>query len=134
MFSPLVLQRLADLPFKAGTVKTMTLADLFDWTRASVYGDLRPGALPQTQLRRNLQRNYTRLLARLTVAPYPGTPYDAQALARYELRRLAAGVHGLQRRSNLDEQTRAHLDALQNDVARALDAKLLLPAAPAAPE
>jgi hypothetical protein len=134
MFSPLVLQRLADLPSKAGTVKTMTLADLFDWTRASVYGDLRSGAPPQTQLRRNLQRNYTRLLARLTVAPYPGTPYDAQALARYELRSLAVDLHGLQRRSNLDEQARAHLDALQNDIARALDAKLLLPATPAAPE
>ncbi len=32
MFTPLVLQRLADLPSKAGTTKPMTMADLFTWT------------------------------------------------------------------------------------------------------
>jgi len=127
MFSPLVLQRLADLPSKAKPGTTMSLADLFSWTRASIYGNLAGGASPQSQIRRNLQRNYTRLLARLTVAPYPDTPYDAQALARHELLSVAGNVRGLLRRDDLDVQTKAHLEALQDDVARALHGKTLLP-------
>jgi hypothetical protein len=132
MFAPLVLQRLADMPTKAAAGSTMTLADLFTWTQTSVFGGLDAGR-PSTQIRRNLQRAYARMLARMITSPVPGTPLDAQALARLEL----TSVDGLTKRalakSALDLQARAHLVALQADVERALDAKFVLPVAVAVP-
>jgi hypothetical protein len=123
MFSPLVLQRLDDMPTKAAPGATMSLADLFDWTQTSVFGDLANGRTPKTAIRRNLQRTYARLLARMATVPFAGTPLDAQALARHELVSIAGDVRGSLMRGNLDLQTRAHLEALQTDVNRALDTR-----------
>jgi len=128
MFDPLVLGRLADLPSKAGSsYHPMTLADLFTWTQLSVFGDLqrdRPGA---TALHHNLQRSYARLLEMLAVSPEPGTPYDAQALARHELVSVAGNVRASLRRSDLDLATRAHLEALQDEIGRALGTRNVIP-------
>ena len=121
MYSPLVLQRLADLPSKAATYKPMTMADLFTWTQSSVYGDLVSGTPATTSIHRNLQRNYARMLERMATAPPTGTPYDAQALARHELVALAHGVHRSLGKPNLDLITRAHLEALGDEVSRTLD-------------
>ena len=128
MFAPLVLQRLADMPMKAAAGSTMTLADLFTWTQTSVFGDLDAGR-PSTQIRRNLQRAYARMLARMITSPVPGTPLDAQALARVELTSVDGLTKHALAKSGLDLQTRAHLVALQADVERALDAKFVLPIA-----
>ena len=126
MYSPLVLQRLADLPTKARPGATMTLADLFSWTQTAVFHDLNA---PGSQIRRNLQRRYARLLGTLVTAPSAGTPLDAQALARYELVALDGSVtHALAGRS-LDLQTRAHLTGIRVDVRRALSAQTVVPAA-----
>jgi len=128
MFDPLVLGRLADLPSKAGSLyHPMTLADLFTWTQRSVFGDLqreRPGT---TALHHNLQRSYARLLEMLAVSPEPGTPYDAQALARHELVSVAGNVRASLRRSDLDLATRSHLEALQDEIGRALDTRNVIP-------
>jgi len=125
MYSPLVLQRLADLPTKTRPGRTMTLADLFSWTQTAVFHDV---AAPRSQIRRNLQRRYARLLGSLVTAPAAGTPLDAQALARYELLALDANVsHALAGRG-LDLQTRAHLTGIRVDVRRALSAQSVLPA------
>ena len=126
MFSPLVLQRLVDMPTKAAPGATMTTADLFAWTQNSVYGDLANGRMPKSAITRNLQRTYARLLVKLAVAPFPGTPYDAQALARHELIALSAVTRGNLMRSGLDLQTRAHLEALQGDINRGLDTKSVI--------
>lgn len=128
MFNPLVLQRLADLPAKAaGSYHPMTMADLFTWTQTSVFGDLQTAHAASTTLHRNLQRSYARLLETLAVAPEPGTPYDAQALAHHELVALAGAVRSSLRRSGLDLATRAHLEALQDEIQRALDTKNVMP-------
>lgn len=121
MFSPLVLQRLADLPSKAAAVRPMTMADLFTWTQTSVFGDLDGAARPTTSVHRNLQRSYARMLERLAAAPPTGTPYDAQALARHELVALGGAVRHRLATGTLDLQSRAHLEALGDEVRRTLD-------------
>jgi hypothetical protein len=128
MFAPLVLQRLADMPTKARPGTTMSLADLFSWTQTSMFGDIAKGR-PSSQIRRNLQRAYARMLARMAVAPLPGTPLDAQALARVELADLDDATKRALATHGLDLQTRAHLAALRTDVEHALDAKAVLPVA-----
>jgi hypothetical protein len=52
---------------------------------------------------------------------------DAQALARHELVALSGSVHGNMMHGGLDVQTRAHLEALDTDVDRALDARNVIP-------
>ncbi|MBV8150929.1 MAG: zinc-dependent metalloprotease [Candidatus Eremiobacteraeota bacterium] len=123
MFNPLVLSRLADLPTKAAPGSTMTLADLFAWTQSAVYGDLSTGKIANASaVRRNLQRRYAARLGRLATTPDPGTPYDAQSLARYELvdlaGRIGTALHGAR-----DVQTKAHLEAMRSDVRRFLTAR-----------
>ncbi|HTD38556.1 MAG TPA: zinc-dependent metalloprotease, partial [Candidatus Limnocylindrales bacterium] len=121
MYNPTVLARLADLPTKAKKGETMTLADLFTWSQASIYGDIANGKVAQaTVVRRNLQRRYANMLAAMATKPAPGTPYDAQALARYELVALDKSVATALNRPGLDVQTRAHLGALHDDVSRTL--------------
>jgi hypothetical protein len=127
MFAPLTLARLADMPTKAGSDKPMTLADLFTWTQQSVFTDLASGKPDRTLLRHNLQRNYTRMLEHIAFTPSEGTPYDAQALALHE---LVAEQSYLKRDlavSNLDLETRAHLEALASEVHRSLDTKDVTP-------
>ena len=129
MFSPLVLERLNDMPTKTKPGETMSLADLFSWTQHAVYADLVAGRPSPSEIHRNLQRRYTRLLAELITAPATGTPLDAQALARLELSTVSADVTKELKRPGLDLQTQAHLRALQVDASRALDAKMVLPPA-----
>ena len=114
MFAPVVLQRLADMPTKAAPGSTMTLADLFTWTQRSIFGDLALGR-PTTQIRRNEQRAYARMLARLATRPARDTPPDAQALARLELTNVAGDAKRALAKPVLDLQTRAHLVALRID-------------------
>ena len=127
MYGPLVLSRLVDLPSKAKPGETMTIADLFAWSQASIYGDIANGRVAQaTPIRRNLQRRYATMLHTLALAPPRGTPYDAQALARFELKALDHDLAAAELRSGLDVQTRAHLGALHDDVSRALKAQRVI--------
>ena len=121
MFAPLVLERLADLPAKTErTESTMSLADLFVWSQRSIFGDLMAGKPGGSTLHRNLQRTYARLLEHIALAPRPGIPYDAQALARHELTALLTDAGRSERAPNLDLQTRSHLEALTAEVRRSL--------------
>jgi hypothetical protein len=127
MYAPLVLARLADMPTKAKPGETMTLADLFQWSQASIYGDIANGRVAQAnQVHRNLQRRYANVLRALALEPRPGTPYDAQALARFELAALDRNVTSALTRPGLDVQTRAHLGALHDDVSRTLKAQRVI--------
>jgi hypothetical protein len=128
MFAPVLLQRLDDLPTKYGAGSTMDLADLFTWTQTSVFGDL-GGAKPSPgEIRRNLQQTYARMLAKMLLAPDPGTPFDAQSLARAELialrdvSRRAAATRGH------DALTNAHLVSLAAIADQALTARTVVPA------
>jgi hypothetical protein len=127
MFQPLMLQRLDDLAMKSSPGQTMSLADLFDWTQASVYGDLRSRGYAPTQVRRNLQQWYARYLINLWLKPEAGTPYDAQSLARFKLGQLQGDVRSALSRGGSDELTRAHLENLDTIVSRALDTRNVVP-------
>jgi hypothetical protein len=127
MYAPLTLARLADMPTKAKPGETMTLADLFEWSQRSIYGDIANGKVAQaTQVHRNLQRRYATMLRTMALTPTPGTPFDAQALARYELAALDNSVTSALGRRGFDVQTRAHLAALHDDVSRALKAQRVI--------
>ena len=115
------------MQLKAKPGETMSVADLFAWTQSSIYGDVQKGRAPKGPLRRNLQRMYAHLLEKIAVAPWPGTPPDAQALARLELTSLSGNLHKAITASGLDLQTRAHYAALQVEVDRALEARGVIP-------
>jgi hypothetical protein len=124
LFAPLTLQRIDDLStkYKAGT--TMTLTDLFDWSRGGIFGDVTNGKASQDGVvRRNLQIRFAKRLATMWTSPAAGTPTDAQALARLQLEDLAADTGQQLRTAHLDEMTRAHLEALQAIAKQALEAR-----------
>jgi len=124
MFQPLMFARLDDLSMKARPGATMSLADLFDWTQASVYGDLRDPRGPAIgEVHRALQQWYARKLISIWLSPDPGTPYDAQSMARAELVSLSGDVHAVLRRPVADELTRAHVASLDDVVTRALQSR-----------
>jgi len=81
-------------------------------------------------VRRNLQQSYARMLVALWLQPDPGTPYDAQSLARAKLVQLRSDVHAALSRGGLDELQRAHLENLETVVARALDTRNVIPPIP----
>ncbi|HXW76296.1 MAG TPA: zinc-dependent metalloprotease, partial [Candidatus Eremiobacteraceae bacterium] len=129
IFQPLMLQRIDDLSTKAKPGQTMSLADLFAWTQQSVFGDLHNGSLTTIPIvHRGLQQHYVSMLASLLLSPAPGTPFDAQALAREELVSLQSDLHGALGSSKLDTITRAHLELLQARVSRTLSAQTTVPA------
>ncbi len=128
LFAPLTLQRIDDLSTKYPAGTTMTLTDLFDWTRTGIFGDIASGAIARAGVvRRNAQMQFARRLAQLWIAPAAGTPTDAQSLARLQLEFLshdaAVALHG-----KSDEITRAHLEALEALAKQALDARATLAA------
>jgi hypothetical protein len=121
LYTPVTLQRLDDMDLKYRSGSTMDLGDLFTWMQQTLYSDVAAGkSIPL--IRRNLQRNYTALLSKLTNAPLPGTPADAQSLSRYELQALHQSIAAALRAGVPDLMTRVHLQAMDSDVQRALNA------------
>ena len=127
IFQPLMLQRLDDLAMRSSPGQTMSLADLFDWTQSGIYGDLRSKEYAPSEVRRNLQQWYARYLIGVWLRPDPGTPYDAQSLARLKLVQLQSDVRAALGRSGQAEMTRAHLESLNAVVSRALDTRNVVP-------
>ncbi len=131
LFMPTMLQRLDDLPLKYSHGSTMSIEDAFAWTQAAVFGDIRNGRVANVgEVHRSLQQSYARMLAQMVVAPQPGTPYDAQSLARAELVSLRGDVKAAEK-SHLDALTSAHLEALAAVADQALSARMEIPMAPA---
>ncbi len=128
LFTPGTMTRLADGAYetKAGS-RAMGLDDLFDWTQAAIWGDVRPGVRTIDAIHRGLQRRYTNLLVAYALAPsfvlgaigYPG---DTASLASYELRRLAPALDAALRSRSLDVPTRAHLEDVRARVRHASNA------------
>lgn len=122
LFAPLRLQRIADLSSKYGRA-AMTLPDLFNWVQSGILGDLADGRVAgDGVIRRNLQVAYAKRLAKMWLNPQPGTPSDAQGLARLQLGRLQHDAALGLRSSKLDELTRAHLEELRAIAQQALEA------------
>ena len=127
MFVPLMLQRLDDLSMKYRAGDTMSLADLFGWMQTSAFGDLRASSLHVVpEIHRNLQQRYARLLAAMVLHPADGTPYDAQSLARSELKSLGNDLRAALATRKLDAVTKAHLEGLSDLVSQTLDAKTII--------
>lgn len=125
MFAPLRLQRIDDLASKYAAGTTMSLTDLFDWTREGIFGEITTGAIAKDgPIRRNLQMRFAKRLADLWTSPEAGTPPDAQALAHLQLEQLAHSTAIALHTSRLDELTRAHLEALGAVAHQALDARV----------
>ena len=132
LFAPLTLQRIDELQTKYSHNATMDLADLFNWSRATIFGDLsNGGAAKAGVVRRNLQMRFVKRLAHLWTSPATGTPPDAQALARLELAAVADSAGTGLRRAGADTLTRAHLESLRELAKQALDARAII--APPAP-
>ncbi|HTX60505.1 MAG TPA: zinc-dependent metalloprotease [Verrucomicrobiae bacterium] len=128
LFAPLTLQRIDDLSTKYAPGTTMSLADLFDWTRNGIFGDVASGGVARDGVvRRNLQVLFAKRLAQLWVAPAKETPSDAQALARLQLVDLSGACSSALRR-DLDELSRAHVEALQAIADQALQARATIAA------
>jgi hypothetical protein len=127
MFQPLMLSRIDDLSLKAKPGATMSLPDLFSWTQASVFGDLRGGLSTIPLIHRAEQQSYTALLSAMLLAPAPDTPSDAQALARMELTNTQSSIHAVLGSSKVDAMTRAHLEDMQVRIGRALNAQTVIP-------
>ncbi len=133
LFAPLTLSRIDDLSTKYDPGATMTLTDLFDWTRDGIFGDIENGKAVQAGVvSRNAQVNFAKRLAKLWTSPASGTPPDAQALARLQLEHLVNATSSALHRSNLNELTQAHLEALRALAQQALEARATI-AAPATP-
>ncbi|MFY9663619.1 MAG: zinc-dependent metalloprotease, partial [Candidatus Cybelea sp.] len=128
IFSPILLQRLDDLSLKYGTGRTMSLSDAFAWTQSAVFGDLRGKNLSAMgEVHRSLQQWYVRMLAQMLLAPKPGTPYDAQSLARAELVAVRDEARAVRQGSRLEDLTSAHLGALEAVADQALSARMAVP-------
>ncbi len=123
LFAPLTLQRIDDLALKYRRGSTMSLSDLFNWGRASIFGNLASGATYDGVVRRNLQIRYAQRLAKLWTSPVAGTPPDAQALARLQLVDLQREASEGALRTGSDEMAQAHLEALAAIAKQALDAR-----------
>jgi len=131
LFAPLTLSRIDDLSTKYDSGATMTLTDLFDWTRGGIFGNITNGKPAQAGIvLRNAQVNFAKRLAKLWISPARGTPPDAQALARLQLEYLVRDTSSALQHPRLDELTQAHLEALRALAQQALDARATM-AAPA---
>ena len=128
MFSPDAMSRLANAQYIAQPgVRTMKLDDLYGWTQAAVWDDLRPGMRTIDPLHRGLQRRFTRLLIAYSLAPSfvvesIGYPADTVPLASFELRRLDSRLVQALHAANVDAATRAHLEDMHARVQNALTA------------
>jgi hypothetical protein len=117
LFQPLVLQRIDENPSLA-TARTMTIEDLFTWLQSAIYGDLKSNMT--SIVRRNLQVTYEEKLIEVATKPAAGTPSDAQALAKLQLKNLhAAAMQAVENRSQ-SPLTVAHLEDLARRSASAL--------------
>jgi hypothetical protein len=124
MYAPLTLDRLDSYALKYPAGATMSLEDLFDWSRASIFGNLRDGSIAKAGVvRRNLQMRYAQLLSGLWLSPGAGTPSDARALARLALVQLADDTQAGLKSPHLTQLARAQLGALGAVASQALNAR-----------
>src|SRR5579872_356404 len=123
LFAPLTLERIDDLQTKYAGRATMNIADLFRWTESGIYGELAGSREMQDGVvRRNLQMRFVKQLGLMWTAPAPGTPADAQALARATLTHVVHDGNVALASLKLDELTRAHVEAIVAIAKQALEA------------
>ncbi len=123
LFAPLTLQRIDEFSSRFAPGTTMSIADLFDWTRTGIFGDLADGSIARAGVvRRNEQMAFAKRLVDLWISPAAGIPPDAQALARLQLVALVRDTKKASR-LKLDETTEAHVEALRAVAQQGLNAQ-----------
>jgi uncharacterized protein DUF4953/uncharacterized protein DUF5117 len=125
--APALLARLREA--ESRSPDAFRLAEHFDRLTRSLWGEVGGGApaalkaLEGPGTRRQVQRAYVDRLASMVVAPPPGTPDDARALARLQLVRIdARAAKALAGEAPLGDYTRAHLLESRARIKRALEA------------
>jgi hypothetical protein len=134
LLSPLTLERLHDSELKlAPQHDAFTVAELLDRLTTLIFAEVQ--SLPEQEytnrqpavssLRRNLQRNYLRMLANLALGR-TSAPQDCQAVAFDQLSQLAARIERASQQTGLDAYSRAHLTASRERIRKVLDASMML--------
>jgi len=118
MFNPGSISRIANEALKATPGTTMDLADLFEWTNASIFDDL--GARTIAPAHRDLQRRFADLELQIAFLPSSqleqlSVTTEIQALSRYELRKIRARLDGAYDAAS-DIATKAHIDDLRSRI------------------
>lgn len=129
---PALLSRLANSEMlAASSAETLTLPELFAWLTHAIWSEV-GGPRPRTPIsamRRSLQRQHLSMMIGLMLQPAPGTPEDASSLAWAELTVLRARLLTARNSSvAADASTRAHLAESAARIARALEARVSMPA------
>ncbi len=121
------LERLRDTELKSAPEEALSLVDLFESLRRSIWSEVMTdseatGAIIST--RRSLQRTHLNLLSDM-VLRRSSVPEDARTLAWAELRTLRGALRAsLRSQKNLDPYTEAHLAESSNRIEKVLAANL----------
>lgn len=131
LLDPGVLSRLRDNELRATPGETVvTIPDVLRTLTDAVWSEAGSAATrPRNtgSIRRDLQRYYLTQLTRMLVTPAIGTPEDARSVARATLRALDARLRRALSTPGLDEYTRDHFADSRAKIARALDARVVVP-------
>jgi uncharacterized protein DUF4953/uncharacterized protein DUF5117 len=125
--APMLLARLREA--ESRSAEPYRMAEHFDRLTRAIWGEVGGASAPALKVldgpgtRRELQRAYVDRLAGMVVAPAPGTPDDARALARLQLTRIdGRASRTLAGEVPLGDYTRAHLMESRARIKRAVEA------------
>ena len=135
LLDPVVLARIRDAELRtpAGDDR-IGLPELFTTLSSSIWSELGTGTPSRPARgrsiganRRDLQRLHLDMMTRIAIAPAPGTPEDARALARVTLTSLGADIDRILAvpKTDLDAYTRAHLIDSRQRIRQALEAGMI---------
>ncbi len=135
LLDPVVLARVRDAELRTPDGEPrIGLPELFGTLSSSIWSELGPATPARSPrgrnivaTRRDLQRLHLDMMTRIAIAPTPGTPDDARALARTTLTTLGADIDRVLAapRPDLDAYTRAHLIDSRQRIRQALDAQMI---------
>lgn len=126
LHAPTTLARLQDndLRFKAGDER-FGMADMFLGLETAIWAELHHPVKQISSLRRNLQREHLKALARMSLRNYGNVPEDATSLARATLTRILENVEVKLKDTRLSDATsRAHLEETRARIKAALEAQI----------
>lgn len=128
--SPQRLSAIRSAELKVGEGSVLTMPELLAFLTERIWTEAWTAPGRDTgPLRRDLQRAWTDRLATLLLAPPEGTPGDARALARRELRRIDERLEKrLTPPARFDAYTEAHLRDIRERIGQALAADVTVPA------
>ena len=126
LYNPSLLQRILDNELRnpAGE-PVFTLAEMFGELRNAIWAELeRPANI--NSFRRNLQRTHLQRLIDLALGRYYGTPSDAVALARHDIKVLEEKIEEAIKTGMLDQMSSIHLEDLHDRINTTLNAEAII--------